>query len=77
MKNNFMSTKVSIFSKIKSTFTQIIPKALLGTNTNLNHRTHLTKAIIVYFIKNSKKTKKQKDTSWVASQRALSFYAPS
>ena len=53
--------KFLFFSKIKSTFTQINPKAFLGTNTNLNHKTHLTRGIIGYFIKNSKKTKKQKD----------------
>ena len=38
MKNNVMSAEVSFFNKIKSTLTQIIPKALLGTNTNLNHK---------------------------------------
>ena len=69
--------KLLFFSKIKSTSTQIIPKAFLGTNTNLNHKNISIRGMIVYFIENNKKTKKQKGTSWVASQRAPSFYAPS
>ena len=33
-KNNLVRVKVSIFRKIKSTFTQVFLKVLLGTNTN-------------------------------------------
>ena len=78
MINNLVSAKVSVFQQDQINFHPNLPKGLAWHKHLSKHKKHNHKSRIILLTHKDRKQKaKINFIHWVASQQALSFYAPS